>query len=230
MPRQARLLVDGGCYHILTRGNNRATVFHDEADFQRYGRLIATYFTENGLHLYHYCLMTNHVHLIVEAATGVGLRKAMQGLNLRYALAYKRRHGHTGHFWQDRFKSLLIAKDNYLLQCGAYVELNPIRARMVTAPDAYPWSSYRVYAQGRHDPLVTLNPLYETFGKNPTERQASYRAFVRAQVESPVGWDRHRAVGSQVFLQHLASQASAPVVIRARGRPRRLTAATPHEK
>ena len=116
MPRLARQLADDACYHVLTRGNNRAAVFHEPADFQRYGQLVLEYFRPHGLALYHYCFMTNHVHLVVRAATGVGLRQAMQGLNLRYALAYKRKYPHTGHFWQDRFKSLLIAEDLYLLQ------------------------------------------------------------------------------------------------------------------
>lgn len=230
MPRQARLVVDGGCYHVLTRGNNRATVFHDPADFQRYGQLVATYFPAQQIRLAHYCLMSNHVHLIVEAATGQGLRTAMHGLNLSYALAYKRRYGHTGHFWQDRFKSLLIDRDSYLLQCGAYVELNPVRARLVTSPEAYPWSSYRTYAQGARDALVTPNPLYETLGTTAAERQVRYRAFVQAQVDPPPNWHRHRALGSPTFLQALAGRVQGPVLMRAPGRPRQLIPAALHEK
>ena len=220
MPRTARLLLDGGCYHILTRGNNQATVFHDSVDFQRYGRLLATYLPEHQIALYHYCLMTNHVHLIIETATAEGLRKAMQGINLSYALAYKKRHGHIGHFWQDRFKSLLIAKDDYLLQCGAYVELNPVRANIVTAPAAYPWSSYRVYAQGHPDPLVTLNPLYEAFGKTVGERQAAYQQFIHQRLpEFPSDWMARRALGPSAFLQELGRQFDYPLIARARGRP-----------
>jgi REP element-mobilizing transposase RayT len=74
----ARQLADDHCYHVLTRGNNRAAVFHDSADFQRYGQLLLEYFRPHDVALYHYCLMTNHVHLVVRAATGVGLREAMQ--------------------------------------------------------------------------------------------------------------------------------------------------------
>ena len=88
MPRLARQLADDSCYHVLTRGNNRAAIFHEPADYQRYGQLLLAYFPAHGIQLYHYCLMTNHVHLIVWVQRSAGLRAAMQGLNLRYALAY----------------------------------------------------------------------------------------------------------------------------------------------
>jgi len=156
--------------------------------------------------------MTNHVHLVVYAPTALGLQKAMHGLNLSYTLAYKRRYPHIGHFWQDRFKSLLIAQDNYLLQCGAYVELNPVRARMVASPEAYPWSSYRVYAQGARDPLITLNPLYDQLGTTPEQRQAHYRQFVLSQ--SSAALQTHTEPGLAIHLGR--SSMSRP-----RGRPRR---------
>jgi len=104
-------------------------VFLDAEDQQRYCQLLHRYFLAHQIHLYHYCLMSNHVHLIAEATTAMGLRHAMHGLNLAYALTYKRRYGHTGHFWQDRFKSLLIAKDSYLLLRGVY------RAQPGSRPD-----------------------------------------------------------------------------------------------
>ena len=77
-------------------------VFHDAADFQRYGQFLLEYFAAQRVTLYHYCLMSNHVHLVVEATTATGLTKAMHGLNLRYAVAYRKRHGHVGHFWQRK--------------------------------------------------------------------------------------------------------------------------------
>ena len=175
MPRTARQLVDDGCYHILTRGNNRAAVFHETADYQRYGQLLLELLPRHHVQVYHYCFMTNHVHLLVRAATGVGLRQAMQQLNLRYALLYKRKYAHTGHFWQDRFKSLLIAEDAYLLACGAYIELNPVRARMVKQPHEYPWSSARRYLADRADPLLTPSPAYLNLGHTPTARQQQYQ-------------------------------------------------------
>lgn len=207
------------------------TIFLDAEDRQRYCRLLHRYFLAHQIHLYHYCLMSNHVHLIAEATMATGLRHAMHGLNLAYALTYKRRYGHTGHFWQDRFKSLLIAKDSYLLQCGAYVELNPVRARMVTRPEAYAWSSYRFYATGQPDPLLTPNPLYEGFGANPAQRQTGYRQFVEGQLSAQTpGWVSQAAVGSPEFLEELAGRLGCAMSRRPRGRPRDSSPVPVHAK
>lgn len=221
MPRPPRLLQDQGWYHLLTRGNNRQVIFHDHEDFQRYGRLLLRYFSTHQVRLFHYCLMSNHVHLVVHAQTAAGLQKAMHGLNLSYALAYRHRYGGIGHFWQDRFKSVPIASDSHGLLCGAYVELNPVRARMMTRPDDYPWSSYRVYAAGQHDPLVCLNPLYAAFGATATERQRRYRQFVEAQLVPAAAEGRTAAV----------FQERRPWLLdRPRGRPRKALAVVSHGK
>jgi len=226
MPRLARRLLDASGYHILTRGNNRAAVFHEPADDQRYGQLLLEYFADQRIQLYHYCLMTNHVHLVVHATTGTGLRQAMQGLNLRYALAYKRKYGHTGHFWQDRFKSLPIADDAYLLQCGAYVDLNPVRARLVTRPDDYPWASARTYLTGVHDPLLTSNPRYLDLGRTGPERQQRYRAFLAEQRPQSPPMTERILFGSAPHLRQLAPLTGLSLPLKPRGRPRKTAEAT----
>ena len=222
MPRLARQLTDASCYHILTRGNNRAAVFHDLADYQRYGQLLLEAFPSHGVQVYHYCLMTTHVHLVVAAATGAGLRAAMQRLNLRYTLAYKRKYGHTGHFWQDRFKSLLIADDAYLLQCGGYVDLNPVRARMVAHPDEYPWVSARAYLTGVYDPLLTPNPRYLDLGRTGTERQQRYRTFLTEQLRKPARTMDGIPFGSAPHLRQLAPLTGTSLPLKSRGRPRKV--------
>jgi len=100
--------------------------------------LILRYKEKYHFKLYHYVLMTNHVHLVIEPAeAGGSLSEIMKGINLTYAQHYKRRYSHTGHFGQDRYKSIIISKDEYLLACGSYVELNPVRANMVDDPMKY---------------------------------------------------------------------------------------------
>ena len=148
----------------------------------------------------------------------------MQGLNLRYALAYKRKYGHTGHFWQDRFKSLLIAEDIYLLQCGAYVDLNPVRAHIVPRPEAYPWSSARAYLQGTQDSLLTLSPGYLALGPTSQARRTRYRQFLLEQLRQPL--PATAAVGSTAYLRQLAPAAGTSLPLQRRGRPRKLAAAT----
>jgi len=122
-------------FHILTRGNNRQDVFRDETDYHKYLEILNRYKEKYQFKLYHYVLMKNHVHLVLEPqAEGGSLMEIMKGINLSYAQHYKRKYHHVGHFWQDRFKSILISRDQYLLACGSYVELNPVRAGIAKDP------------------------------------------------------------------------------------------------
>ena len=179
MPRAARAIVPGGTYHVLTRGNNGQAVFHHDADCQRYLKLLLTYTREHRLKVYHFALMPNHVHLVLEVADSPALSKAMHGLNLSYSLYYRKRYKYLGHLWQGRFKNLFIDRESYLLECGRYVELNPVRANLARDPREYAWSSYRTYAEGLENPLIVANPLYEQLGASTERRQQAYRQFIR---------------------------------------------------
>ena len=185
MPRRFYTLMDDGCYHIICRGNNRSTVFRDDSDRQCYLHLLAGYFGEYRVTLYHYCLMSNHVHLVVRARHGQDVGRAMHDLNLTYAQHLQRAYDHVGHVWQGPFRNVPITADAHLLQCGAYVELNPVRAGIVQAPQAYPWSSYRAYAEGLRDPFVIPDPAYLGLAETPARRQHSYRDFVMRQLALP---------------------------------------------
>ena len=224
MPRTARLVMDGGTYHVLTRGNNRQTVFHDAEDFQRYLQLLSSYAQEFQLLVYHFVLMPNHVHLVLEAVHGEMLSKAMLGLNLTYALYYRRRYEYSGHLWQGRFKSLLIDRDSYLLACGRYVELNPVRAQVTEDPGSYFWSSYRTYAAGIPNPLLARHPLYDALGTTPQVRQQRYRAFVLLgmQTPQPTNLTRyHFIAGTPDTLKTFEKQFGIIAARRTRGRPRK---------
>src|SRR5208283_5659512 len=180
MPRTARIAPKENVYHVLTRGNNRQNIFKDDSDFEKYGDLLNRYKERYSFKLYHYVLMTNHVHLVLEVMdNGGSLSEIMKGINLSYAQHYKRKYKHTGHFWQDRYKSIMISKDDYLLACGSYVELNTVRARIVNDPKEYKWSSYNVYAYGKRDVLVDEHPIYMEQSGDDTERRRRYREFVR---------------------------------------------------
>ena len=135
MPRTARIAPKEQVYHILTRGNNRQDIFKDEKDFKKYIEILKRYKANYKFKLYHYVLMRNHVHLVVETTEkGGSLAEIMKVINLSYAQYYKNKYKHTGHFWQDRYKSIIISKDDYLLACGSYVELNPVRAKVAVDP------------------------------------------------------------------------------------------------
>jgi len=200
-------------------------VFHESEDCGKYLEILEAIQIQHPFLLYHYCLMTDHVHLLLETQEGSPLSQIMKKLNLTYAIYYKKKYRHTGHFWQDRFKSLLIEKDIYLLACGAYIELNPVKAGIVKDPIQYPYSSHSFYAQGGDQPFLTPNPLYEQFGDTEALRQAHYKTFVLSRLEDYDNYTKNlmakRAIGSEAFLSALEGQFKVMISKRGRGRPKK---------
>jgi putative transposase len=143
MPTGPRLLLANACYHIITRGNQRQQVFLDKQDYEAYLLKLKKYKRRYPFLLYGFCLMPNHIHMIGEPEETSLFAKFMQGLNRSYTAYFNGRYKKVGHLWQGRFKSKVIVKDNYLIDCIHYVELNPVRANMVKAAGDYLWSSYR---------------------------------------------------------------------------------------
>lgn len=214
MPRTARIVPEQGVLHIITRGNNRQIVFRDDGDFQKYRWLLKLYQEEHRFKLYHYCLMSNHVHLIIETTQQTNLSKLMKQINLSYMHHFRRKYKYVGHFWQDRYKSLLIEKDRYLLACGKYVELNPVRAKIVTTPDKYSWNSYGVYTGKKEDDLVTFDPVYESLGKTQKERSEEYEKLTCDNLNL-----NNRYIGSEAFVRDMEQRFGLPNIARKKGRP-----------
>jgi putative transposase len=183
MPRMARIAFPSMLYHIISRGNHREPVFQDREDFEKYLEICGRYKERFGFKLYHWVLMNNHVHLLMETRENSSkennsLSKIMQGINLAFTLWFNRKYGKVGHLWQDRFKSGLVERENYLLECGRYIERNPLRANLVKDLKEYTWSSYRVYAYGEGDGITDVHEIYDLMGKDPSHRQRAYREYV----------------------------------------------------
>lgn len=226
MPRTARIAPKENVYHILTRGNNRQDVFKDEKDYQKYIEVLKKYKEKFKFKIYHYVLMRNHIHLVLETTErGGSMAEIMKGINLSYAQFFKGRYRHIGHFWQDRYKSILISKDDYLLACGSYVELNPVRAKIVEDPKDYRWSSYSVYAYGKKDLIVDEHSIYEDLSKDEAERRKKYREFVRGMIkekEAMKGEMNKRVLyGSEDFIEKVTKKYKVEAVIKPKGRPRK---------
>jgi len=155
---------------------------------------------------------------------GGALSEIMRGINLVYARHYNRKYGHTGHFWQDRYKSIIISKDNYLLACGSYVELNPVRARIVEDPKDYRWSSYRAYAYGKRDVLLDKDPVYLQLSEEEGERRKKYREFVRGMLKEKGAMkgemDRRIVYGSEDFVKDMLVTYHISEKIKRMGRQR----------
>ncbi len=177
MPRAARIVFSSMPYHIISRGNNRERVFQQEEDFEKYLEICRRYKDQYDFRLYHWVLMNNHTHLLIETKEDSSLSKIMQGVNLAYTIWFNRKNGKVGHLWQDRYKSAVVERDSYLLECGRYIERNPLRAGIVKDPREYPWSSYRVYGYGKEDGLTDRHEIYEAMGKDQPQRQRAYREY-----------------------------------------------------
>jgi putative transposase len=169
--------------------------------------------------LFHYCLMSNHLHLLLQLDDPRRLSSFMAGLLLAYVHYGNRRRGFVGHLFQGRFKSPLIQREGYWLSCGRYIERNPLVAGLVRQPWDYPWSSCRAYALGEADPLVTEDPCYTELSPDPRRRQQLWREFllgedVRAEVIQRGEW----ALGDGDFRGRMAQILGRPLP-RPRGRP-----------
>ena len=140
MPTTARIVLPGVPFHITQRGNYRQDIFFCDDDRQLYLSMLAQYSEENELELLGWCLMSNHVHLLAIPHDEHAMAQALQGAHSRYSLTVNARHRRSGHLWQSRFYSSPIA-ETHLFGVLKYIELNPVRARMVEGAEEYPWST-----------------------------------------------------------------------------------------
>lgn len=178
MPRSPRLLLSHSYYHVMTRGNNRNIVFKLVADYLYYLDLIDRFKKDLPFDLYHYCLMPNHVHFLVRTPNAQDFSNFMKKLNLAYFYHYKKSYKWVGHFWQDRFKSQPVGKDEYFIQCGKYIEMNSVRAGLVEKPEDYSYSSYQYYVSGKKDALLTDDLFYKDLGQTLKKRQKGYQDLI----------------------------------------------------
>lgn len=179
MPRRPRILVDGGYYHILTRGNDRRRIFRYKHDYRCFLKIIKRYLAEFRISIFHYCLMPNHIHLLIQAQNAKDLPKFMQAILQVYASYFRKKYNSVGFMFQNRYKSYLIEKDNYLLECARYIERNPLRAKLVTDLSEYPWSSFSFYVKGIADGIIKIgDPLYLAFANTESERRRLYLDYI----------------------------------------------------
>jgi putative transposase len=175
MPRPRRITYPAVPLHVIQRGNNRAPCFVASGDYLAYLDMLRECALDSGCALHAYVLMSNHVHLLLSPDDEDSASMLMQRLGRRYVYYFNRRHGRTGTLWEGRFRSSAIEDERYLMICHRYIELNPVRAGMVGAPLAYPWSSHSANACGQYNALLTPHPCYTRLGSDPTARQAAYR-------------------------------------------------------
>ena len=172
-------------HHVIQRGNNRTALFHADEDYGFYLGAVKSALRRTNLALHTYVLMTNHAHFIVTPPTRAALPKAMHSIGQRYATYYNQRYARSGGRFDGRYRSTVIDTDTYLYTCMRYVEMNPVRAGIVTAPHLYRWSSHAAHAHGVEDEIVTFHPMYVELGATRSERQAGWRAICEDALPEP---------------------------------------------
>ena len=218
MPRIARIIAPGIPHHITQRGNRRMETFFRNEDYQAYLALMAEWCRKCDVAIWAYCLMPNHVHLIAVPETAEGLRLAIGEAHRRYSSMINRRQKWTGHLWQGRFSSFPM-DETYLLAAVKYAEMNPVRARLVSQPYDWQWSSARAHAEGKDDILVKVAPLLEMVGDwQQFLSEADEEDATRIRGHERTG----RALGEDSFLDTLENMLQRTVKPQKAGRKKNI--------
>lgn len=183
MPRSRRYEIVDIPQHVVQRGNNRQPTFFAPRDRHFYLKCLRESAIRYQCEIHAYVLMTNHVHLLVTPRQPMAIAGVMQSVGRRYVRYVNGCYNRTGTLWEGRYRASLVARGEYLMCCYRYIELNPVRAKIVTDPADYPWTSFRRNAWGRHDSIVTDHDEYSMLGAAPQERAAAYRAMFHAGIE-----------------------------------------------
>lgn len=200
MARMARLVVPHYPHHVTQRGNRRQQVFFSTADYRLYRELLAKACREQQTRILAYCLMPNHVHLVMVPDREDGLRAVLGEAHRRYSRHVNRREDWRGHLWQERFYSSVM-DERHLLAAVRYVELNPVRAGLCGQACEWPWSSAAAHLDGRDDDLVSVAPM--------RERISDWEGYLQEDVDTTEGERirRHarsgRPLGSDEFVAQL---------------------------
>lgn len=227
MPRRARIIFPGVALHLIQRGNNRSACFYAEDDYLFYLEHLTEQAVKHGCAIHAWCLMTNHVHLLVTPDKPESVGLLMKGLGQRYVQYINRTYRRSGTLWEGRYRSCLMREEDYVLACYRYIEMNPVRAEMVEHPAEYRWSSYRANAQAESSVLATPHPLYMALGKDDGMRANAYRQLFTHQLESGLveqirtATNGNYALGSQKFVAEVESALGRRVTRGSSGRPRK---------
>jgi putative transposase len=220
MSRPLRIEFPGAIYHVTSRGDRREPIFADDADRQNLLEVVAQAMDRFDAEVLAYCLMGNHCHFVVHTRVA-NLSRLMRHLNGVYTQNFNRRHQKVGHLFQGRFKAVLVDRDAYLLEVCRYVELNPVRARMVADPGAWPWSSYRAHVGAAPTPdwLDTAGLHGYLLGRPAVSAADVRRATTRYATLVAEGrdirlWDtalrQQIYLGDEPFIERMQALAAAP--------------------
>jgi putative transposase len=228
MARKARTIIPGQAMHVMVRGNNRETLFFNDADRRIYLDWLREAAKQFGSAVHAFALMPNHVHLLTTPQHADSLAKTMQSLGRRYAQYFNQQHQRSGTIWEGRYRSSLIDPD-YFLRCQRYIESNPVRAGFESNPQDSSWTSFACHIGGNAEPWLIDHQHFWKLGNTPFERQMTWANFVR---EGAPHWEdrqitealiRSKPWVSDDYAKKLFKDNPGEVLIRHRGRPKKLT-------
>ena len=228
MARLHRSCPPGYTQHVIQRGNNRAPCCGDDADRYQYIEWLSEYAQEFAVAVHAWVLMTNHVHLLATPSTEGGLSRLMQFLGRRYVRYFNKTCQRTGTLWEGRFKSCVVQGVHYALRCHVYIEMNPVRAGMVSRPGEYQHSSYRCHAAGGSHVLWTPHPEYLALGADQAQRLETYQRLLSARAADDAqqirdATNKGLALGTAQFknqLEQLHQRRLRPATL---GRPKKIS-------
>ncbi len=231
MARLPRYVIPGQPQHIIQRGNNRQVIFAADSDYQFFRDALVEAAGRFGLAIHAYVWMTNHIHLLATPTHTDSISKSFQSAGRKYVQYFNHTYRRSGTLWEGRYRATVVDSERYMLSLMRYIELNPVRASMVTHPRDYPWSSHRRYAYGQSGPNLNwlIEPdQYVRLDRTDEVRQIAYRDLFKADIDpddlkairdtTHKGW----ALGDERFkamIEGLGERRAAPA---ARGRPKKL--------
>lgn len=227
MSRSPRITIPAYPHHIIQRGNNRQAMFFADDDYRFFIDCLRQAKSKCCSRIYAYVLMTNHIHLLVEPAEIGDLGRFMQSVGRRYVRYINAKYQRSGTLWEGRFKSAAVSRDEYLIVCSRYIELNPVRAGLVTHPKDYRWSSYQHRAMGRSDNLLDDDPWYTGLGTTAEERRARYGGWIESEInqgewaEIRQSTQRGRLIGREAFQKQVEAMTGRRLAGESRGRPKK---------
>jgi len=214
MPRYPRYCPVGVPVHVIQRGNNRQIIFTSDKDIAAYANWLKQAANKYKVHIHGWVFMTNHVHLLLTPLEENSVSLLSQYLGRLYVRYFNYTYIRSGTLFEGRFKSSLVQEEEYFLSCLRYIELNPVRAGIVSNPGDYKWSSYRMHGFGLKTALWNPHPLYISLGNNDGARQKAYRKLMRQRLNLDL-LDRIRRcankgqiLGSKKFIQQIKKQVN----------------------
>jgi len=232
MARLARFYLKDQPQHIIQRGNNREPIFANQQDYEFYLECLLDAATTHQLKIHAYVLMTNHVHILASPLEESSIPKTMQSIGRKYVQYFNHYYDRTGTLWEGRYKATLIDSETYLLTCMRYIELNPVRARLVRLPKSYPWSSFKFNALGEANKLITPHDLYNNLGKTLTKCQLAYSHLFKERLSIKTVDDIRDAtnkawpLGSTKFKHKVEKLTKRRAMPKAKGRPKKVKSDT----